>query len=82
MQVLIVILAVLDIIVCVGLVTLVALQEGDETGLGSMAGNFETFMDKSNGGNFEQKLQKLTTILAISFAVLSVILYLLTGRVA
>ncbi len=82
MHVLIVILAVLDIIVCVGLVTLVALQEGDETGLGSLAGNFETFMDKSNGGSFEEKLQKLTTVLAISFAVLSVILYLLTGRVA
>lgn len=82
MHVLIVILAVLDIIVCVGLVTLVSLQEGDETGLGSLAGNFETFMDKSNGGSFEEKLQKLTTVLAISFAVLSVILYLLTGRVA
>ncbi len=82
MHVLIVILAVLDIIVCVGLVTLVALQEGDEAGLGSLAGNFETFMDKSNGGSFEEKLQKLTTVLAISFAVLSIILYLLTGRVA
>ena len=82
MQVLIVILAVLDIIVCIGLVALVALQEGDETGLGSLAGNFETFMDKSKGGSFEEKLQKLTSIMAISFAVLSVILYLLTGRVA
>lgn len=82
MHVLIVILAVLDIIVCVGLVALVALQKGDETGLGSLAGNFETFMDKSNGGSFEEKLQKLTTVLAISFAVLSIILYLLTGRVA
>lgn len=80
MNALIIVLAVLDIIVCIALVALVGLQEGDSSGLGSLAGNFETFLDKSKGSSFEEKLQKLTSIVAISFAVLSIVLYLLTGR--
>lgn len=81
MQTLIVILAVVDILVCIALIVLVALQEGGKGGLGSLAGNFETFLDRTPGSSFEEKLKRFTKITAILFAVLSVALYLLTSRV-
>lgn len=82
MTALTIIVAILDVLVCIVLLGLIAVQEGGSKGLGSLAGNFETFLDKTKGGTFEEKLQRFTSIAAISFAVLSVILYLLTGRVA
>lgn len=80
MSAFIVILAILDILVCIGLVVLVILQKGTGAGLGALTGNFETYLDKNKGGSLEDRLKKLTSVLAVAFAVLSIALYLLTGR--
>lgn len=80
MQSLIVILAVLDILVCIALVFLVVFQQGNSEGLGSIAGGAETFFGKGKSRSIDEKLKKLTTVLAIIFAILSITLYLLTGR--
>lgn len=80
MQVLIVILAILDILVCAALVFLVISQQGDSKGLIGYDNAAETFLSKTGSGTMEEKLKRLTTILAITFAVISVALYLLTGR--
>ena len=80
MSALVVILAVLDILVCIGLIVLVMLQKGSGAGLGSLAGNFETYLNKNKGVTPEDRLKKLTSVLAVAFAVLSIALYLLTGR--
>lgn len=80
MQALIVILAILDILVCVALVILVASQQGDSKGLIGYDSAAETFLSKSGKGTMEEKMKRLTTYLAIAFAVISVALYLLTGR--
>ncbi len=81
MTALIITLAILDVLVCIALVGLVIFQEGNSRGLGSIAGGAETFFGKSKARSIDEKLKKLTTILAITFGVLSVVLYLLTGRV-
>ena len=81
MTALIITLAILDVLVCIALVGLVIFQEGNSRGLGSIAGGAETFFGKSKARSIDEKLKKLTTILAITFGVLSAVLYLLTGRV-
>lgn len=80
MQTLIVILAILDILVCIALVLLVVFQEGNSQGLGSIAGGAETFLGKNKSRSIDDKLKTMTSYCAIAFAVLSVVLYLLTGR--
>lgn len=73
-------LAILDILVCLALVFLVVFQEGNSRGLGSIAGGAETFFGKSKGRSIDQLLKKLTSVMAIVFAILSIVLYLITGR--
>lgn len=74
-------LAIIDIIVCAALVVLVVFQQGNSRGLGSIAGGAETFLGKSKGRSIDAKLKKLTSVLAIVFAILSILLYLLTNNV-
>lgn len=80
MQVFEIVLAVVDILVCIGLVMLVVFQEGNSQGLGAIGGGAETFFGKSKGRSIDALLKKLTTIVAIVFAILTVALYLLTSR--
>ena len=80
MQALVVVMAVVDILVCVALVFLVVFQEGNDRGLGSIAGGADTYLGKKKGSSIDAKLKKLTAVLAIAFAILSIALYLLTGR--
>jgi len=80
MQVFEIILAVVDILVCIGLVVLVVFQEGNSQGLGAIGGGAETFFGKSKGRSIDALLKKLTSVVAVVFAILTVTLYLLTGR--
>lgn len=80
MQVFEIILAVVDILVCIGLVVLVVFQEGNSQGLGAIGGGAETFFGKSKGRSIDALLKKLTSVIAIVFAILTITLYLLTGR--
>jgi preprotein translocase subunit SecG len=75
-----IILAVIDILVCIGLILLVILQEGHAKGLGVIGGGADTFFGKSKGRSMDRVLKKLTTISAGVFAFLTIILYMLTGR--
>lgn len=75
-----IILAVVDILVCIGLVMLVVFQEGNSKGLGAIGGGAETFFGKSKGRSLDVLLKKLTTLVAGLFAILTVALYLLTSR--
>lgn len=69
-----IVLGVLLIITSLALVAMVLLQEGRSAGLsGAIAGGAETFLGKSKGKTIEQKLVKITKILAIIFFVLSLV---------
>ncbi len=74
MEVLRIILTIVFIIVCIGLVALVLLQEGKAAGLGAISGAAETYWGKNKGRSMEGTLVKLTKVLVVLFIVLAVIL--------
>ena len=72
MQPIEIILGILILITSILVVVLVLLQEGKQQGLsGAIAGGAETFFGKSKGRTMEQKLVKITRVLAIVFFVLT-----------
>jgi preprotein translocase subunit SecG len=75
-----IVIAVIDILVSIALVMLVIFQEGNSKGLGAISGGADTFFGKSKGRTIDALLKRLTSILALVFAVLTVVLYLMTGR--
>mgnify|MGYP000862966492 CR=1 FL=1 len=75
-----IVLAVLDILVCIALVLLVVFQEGNSQGLGAIGGGAETFFGKSKGRSMDALLKKLTSVCAGLFAILTIALYLMTSR--
>ena len=69
-----IVLGIVLIITSLALVALVLLQEGRQQGLsGAIAGGAETFLGKSKSKTVEQKLSKITKILAIVFFVLALV---------
>ncbi|NLN45706.1 MAG: preprotein translocase subunit SecG [Clostridiaceae bacterium] len=84
MGVLAIILTILDLAVCVVLILLVMLQEGSNKGLGVISGgnqNENFFGQNANKGRSRDvRLRKMTSYSAILFVILTVILYLITGR--
>lgn len=84
MQVFAIILTIFDILVCIALILLVMLQEGSNKGLGVISGvsqNENFFGQNANKGRSkDSRLRKLTSYTAILFVILTIILYLITGR--
>lgn len=76
MEVLKIVITVVFIIVCIALAGLVLMQEGKSAGLGSIAGAAETYWGKNKGRSMEGMLIKITTVLAVLFMVLSLVLNL------
>ncbi len=69
-----IVLGIVLIITSLALIAMVLLQEGRSAGLsGAIAGGAETFLGKSKGKTIEQKLVKITKVLAIVFFVLSLV---------
>lgn len=69
-----IVLGVVLIVTSLALVAMVLLQEGRQQGLsGAIAGGADTFLGKSKGKTVEQKLVKITKILAVVFFVLSLV---------
>ena len=75
-----IIIAIIDILISIALILLVIFQEGHSKGLGIIGGGADTFFGKTKGRSIDAKLKRFTTIAAIVFAVLTIVLYLLTGR--
>ncbi|MGI5852610.1 MAG: preprotein translocase subunit SecG [Clostridiales bacterium] len=60
------------------LIIVVLLQQGKSAGLSaSLGGGTETFFGKNKSRSFEGRLQRLTTISALGFIVVSIILAIL-----
>ncbi len=63
------------IAICIALVIVVMLQESKSNGLtGTVGGMADTYWGKNKGRSMEGKLVKWTTILAVVFFVLTVVL--------
>lgn len=66
---------VIFIVLCIALVILVMLQESENTGLtGTVSGMADTYWGKNKGRSMEGKLVKWTTVLAVIFFVLTIVL--------
>ena len=76
---------VLGVILCLMaavLVTCVLLQSGKEKSLsGTIAGAGESFFSKSKGKTKEKMLSRITTLIAIAFVILVVVLYVVSSVV-
>lgn len=67
-------LTIIYIIICIALVILVLMQEGKTAGLGAVSGAAETYWGKNKGRSMEGGLVKATTLMAVLFFVLAIIL--------
>ena len=66
---------VIFIVLCIALVILVMLQESKNTGVtGTVSGMADTYWGKNKGRSMEGKLVKWTTVLAVIFFVLTIVL--------
>ncbi len=80
MGVLRVILTVIFVLDCIALTVAVLMQEGKSQGLGSIAGAADSYWGKNKGRSMEGGLVKATTIMAVLFFVLTILLNILMGR--
>ncbi|MCQ2609490.1 MAG: preprotein translocase subunit SecG [Lachnospiraceae bacterium] len=69
-----IILIIVFVLVCIALSGIILLQEGKSAGLGSIAGMADSYWSKAKGRSMEGHLEKITTVLAIAFIVLSLVL--------
>ena len=68
------ILSIIFVVVCVFLAGVVLFQEGNSQGLGAIAGAADTYWGKNKGRSMEGTLERMTTIAAVLFIVLALIL--------
>ena len=68
-------LMIVFVIVCVVLTVIVLMQESKSSGLsGTIAGAADTYWGRNKGRSVEGKLEKFTTIAAIAFLVIALVL--------
>jgi preprotein translocase subunit SecG len=72
-----IVVTIVFIIICVALSAIILLQEGKSAGLGSIAGMADSYWSKAKGRSMEGQLEKITTILAISFLIVTFVLNIL-----
>ena len=78
MEVVKIILTVREVIASVALIAVVLVQSGKEAGLsGALAGNNESYMNKSKMGGLDKKLAKVTKWVALAWIVLTLLLSLI-----
>ena len=71
------VVTIIFIIICVALSAIILLQEGKSAGLGSISGMADSYWSKAKGRSMEGQLEKITTVLAISFLIVTFILNIL-----
>ena len=73
-----IILTVLEVIASIALIAVVLVQSGKEAGLsGAIAGNNDSYMNKSKMGGLDKVLAKATKWIALAWIVLTLILCLI-----
>ena len=78
MDVVKIILTVLEVLASVSLVLVVLFQSGKESGLsGTIAGNSDSYMNKSNMANLDKKLASATKWIGLAWVVLTLALSLI-----
>ena len=73
-----VILTIILVLDCIALTVVVLMQEGKSQGLGAIAGAAESYWGKNKGRSMEGGLVRATTIMAVLFFVLALLLNILS----
>ena len=77
MTVLNIVLSVVDIILAIAIIILFLVQEGNDRGIGVVAGgSSDSYYNKAKGRTLEEQLKTWTVICCVLFAIVSVVLYL------
>lgn len=69
-------LTIIFVLVCIALTVVVLLQEGKDAGLGSIAGQGDSYWSRNKSRSMEGNMVRFTRYLAIGFIVLALILNL------
>lgn len=77
MEVVKIILIVLEVISSIGLIVMVMLQSGKESGLGALSGNSESYMGKGKSKSMDKILASYTKWVALAWVVFSLALSIL-----
>ncbi len=77
MEILRIILTVLEVIASLLLIAVVLVQSGKEAGLGAIAGNSDSYMNKSKMGGLDKKLASATKWIALVWILLTLSLSLI-----
>lgn len=78
MDILEIIIGIVLLIMAIFLVAAILMQSGKDKRLsGTIAGGAETFFGKSKASTMDKMLSKLTTIVAVVFAVLVLVMYMI-----
>ncbi len=77
MEILRIILTVLEVIASLLLIVVVLVQSGKEAGLGAIAGNSDSYMNKSKMGGLDKKLASATKWIALVWILLTLSLSLI-----
>ena len=69
-------LTIVFVVLCIGMVAVVLLQEGKSAGLGALSGAADSHWSKNKGRTLEGKMEKFTKIAAVLIFVLALVLNL------
>lgn len=73
-------LAIVNVIIGIALIAIVIMQEGNTQGLGAIGGGAETFFGKNKGCSIDALLKKVTSVLAVAFIIISIILNFIVNK--
>ncbi len=68
-----IIIGIVYLLVCIGLIILVLLQESKSEGVGAITGGSDTLFGKGKTNTKEGFYAKLTVVLSIAFAIIAVV---------
>ena len=74
-------LSIIDIILAIAIIILFLVQEGNDQGMGVVAGGAtESYYGKAKGRTLDEQLKRWTVICSVLFGIVSVILYLSVAK--
>ena len=72
-----IVLCIVDIILAIAIIVLFLVQEGNDRGIGVVAGgSSDSYYSKSKGRTLEEQLKMWTVVCCVLFAIDSIVLYL------
>ena len=77
-----IILSIVDVVLAVSMIILFLAQEGNDRGMGIVGGTQtnDSYYSRTKGRSLEERLKSATKVVAVLFAITSVVLYLIISK--